>query len=119
MSIFWELYQQQQIFAAKMEAADARFTARNARLRISKLEELCYKSLLVSAALWSLLRDKCGLSEDELLERVNQIDVTDGKLDGRVRHPPAECLKCKRITPRRLYECIYCGEKLPGNPFAG
>ena len=102
-----------------MEAAEAKFTAREAKLQITRLFSQYGKTLLICEALWSILREKHGVSEEELAERVNQIDMTDGYLDGKVRRPPIECPKCKRPTPQRLYHCIYCGEEVEGSMFAG
>lgn len=117
MSLFWEL-RSGSFRGVSMDATEAKYTAREARMRIVRLEQKYGKMLLICEALWSLLREKQGMSENDLVERVNQIDLTDGTLDGRVRRPPMECPKCKRTTPRRLYECIYCGEEIQGNMFA-
>lgn len=65
--------------------------------------------VLVCMAMWSLLKEKTGVTEEELLKRVQEIDLSDGRLDGKVRHSPATCKSCARpMSPRHL-KCIYCG----------
>lgn len=64
---------------------------------------------LVCRAMWELLRDSGGFSEEALLEKVREVDLRDGALDGRVRTPPQRCSKCGRTVSRRHRRCIYCG----------
>lgn len=118
MNLFWELRQQLQINQAQHVAADARSSAERARHEIARLRQQCEASLLICETLWTLLRDKLDLTDDEFLERLTQIDMTDGKLDRQVRHPPADCPACQRTNPRRLARCMYCGEELQRDPFA-
>jgi len=48
-----------------------------------------------------------------------QIDLRDGRLDGRVATtPPEPCPKCLRIVAKGSVRCMYCGEPLAMNPFA-
>ena len=119
MSIFWGLHHSHRCATATLDATEAKFTARDAQMKIRFLEQQCDKTLLVCEALWTLLREKHALTEEELIERVNQIDLTDGKLDGRVRRPPVQCPKCGRTTPKRFFQCIYCGAEIQGDVFAG
>jgi len=70
-----------------------------------KIERLA----LICRALWELLCESSGFSEDMLLERVKEIDLRDGTLDGRLRTPPKKCSQCGRTVSKRHRRCIYCG----------
>jgi len=86
--------------------------------RAQSLEARLDRAMLTMEALWSLLRDRVGITEDELRDRIMDIDLTDGALDGKVRRPPRECPACKRKVPHRLNQCMYCGAEAPRDPFA-
>ncbi len=114
MSLFYDLSYRNQLSATDLKA---RLTAEEAQREVVRLQARCDKALLVCEALWTMLRDKLGLTEQELLERVKQIDLTDGALDGRVRKPPVACTQCGRETPTRIAHCIYCGAAVKSDPF--
>lgn len=78
MEIFWELHQNYRIAQAKDQT-------RRVRREVDNVEDKLDKTLLVCQALWTLLREKLGVTEDELLERVTQLDLADGELDGKAR----------------------------------
>ena len=119
MNSFWDLHRTGSTadFAA-INAQDARRTAQDAQSRAIQLEARCDRALLVCEALWTILRDKLGVTEEELVDRVNQVDLSDGKLDGKVRHPASDCPKCRRKVARRSPRCVYCGYALEHDPFS-
>jgi len=84
---------------------------RDLEFRLGKLE-------IVAEALWELLREKTDLSEVDLLERVAEIDLRDGRYDGkRKKSPSVECPKCGRMNSKQHGSCLYCGETILLNPF--
>ena len=50
-----------------------------------------------------------ALSEEVLLERIRQIDLMDGQLDGKVSTKVKRCTRCNRVMSRRHGRCLYCG----------
>ena len=72
---------------------------------------------LVTEALWTLLRERAGLTDQQLVERIQEVDLSDGQLDGKVRRPPVDCPACSRKVSRRNRRCLYCGAELPSLPF--
>ncbi len=118
MSAFWALHHSGIASYAQASATDASNRAREARTKVDELETKCDKALLVCEAMWTLLRDKLGVTEQELVDRVNEIDLSDGKLDGKVRRPAVECTKCHRKVARRFQRCVYCGCAVEHDPFS-
>lgn len=118
MELFWELHQQDLIARAGGDAATARSKANEAVIRLGQVERRADKALLLCEALWTLLREQLNLTDEQLVERIRKLDMTDGKLDGKVRREPRQCPACGRVTPQRMRACLYCGEAAPETPFA-
>jgi hypothetical protein len=105
-------------FVAAQEAADARRSARTARRSVQELERRLERTLLACEAMWSILRDKLGVTDEDLLNRINEIDLSDGQLDGKVRKPAVACPTCRRTIARHQSRCMYCGQQIMHDPFA-
>lgn len=73
--------------------------------------------MLLNAALWELLRDTSSLNDEQLREKVEEIDLRDGMQDGKMRLSVQVCSGCKRKINGQRDRCIYCGEKASGSPF--
>ena len=76
---------------------------------VRRLEDRLDRLVLVNMAMWSLLQEKTGLTEQDLMDRVQQVDLADGQLDGKARKPPARCPDCERMMSPRHKRCLYCG----------
>lgn len=117
MSLFWGSFHGAGVRAVHSDAQAARRSATDARIKTDELEARCERALLVCEALWTIMRDKLGVSEEELVNRVNEIDLSDGKLDGKVRRAAVQCNKCGKNVARRFQKCIYCGTPIETDPF--
>ena len=74
--------------------------------------------LMITEALWAILKEKHGYTDSELMRRVALIDLRDGKLDGKVsKVEPAPCPRCGKVLNKRHPRCIYCGEAIVQDPF--
>ena len=88
------------------------------RANVSEVTARLDRTLLAVEALWSLMREKLTLTDLELVERINALDISDGKLDGRVRKTPVTCPGCGRTMSRKFPKCMYCGQAVVHDPFA-
>ena len=103
---------------AQQAAGVARSAARRAETRTKDLEDRLDRAMLACEAMWSLLRDKLGLTDEMLRDRITEVDLSDGKLDGKVARKVGPCPNCKRPNSDRFIHCMYCGLQLPKAPFA-
>ena len=119
MSLFAHMYLRGAASGAASEAANAAAsTAGSASRKADELEARCDQLVMVCEAMWTILRDKLGVTDEELVTRVNDIDLSDGKLDGKVRKTAVSCPKCGRTIAQRFQKCIYCGQPVVHDPFA-
>lgn len=74
--------------------------------------------LMITEALWGILKEEHGYEDSELVDRVIEIDKRDGRVDGRVAAgPPPACPKCGRTLERKRPFCLYCGQLIARDPF--
>jgi hypothetical protein len=120
--MFWELYQQGRIREASANADAARSAARtnetdvrDLRSTVQRLERQVERLTLASLALAEILRDRLGVKQEEIEAQVRDIDVRDGKLDGRLNQPVQvkRCEACTRVNGPQRLTCLYCGKGLP------
>lgn len=103
---------------AEAAASATRTTSEATRREVRCLETELDRLELILAAQWSLLRETPGLTDVDLKKRIREIDLSDGKLDGRVAcRPLTDCPACNRGSSARNVACVYCGEELSPSPF--
>ena len=104
--------------ASRLDAADAKIVAERAKTAADEMKFEIERLLMITEALWDILKEKHGYSDEELLRRVSNIDLRDGKLDGRVAPSPRPpCPKCGRALSKTRVKCIYCGTPMERSPF--
>ena len=116
MSFFWGAHVGTS-FVAESTAAEAKGDARDAKRNTAEVDAKLERALLACEAMWTLLRDKLGMTDVDLLKRINEIDLSDGKLDGKVRRSAVSCPSCNRTIARRFPKCMYCGQAIMHDPF--
>jgi hypothetical protein len=94
---------------AQSTASEAGSTARDAQSRANDAERRIDQLTLICCAMWDLLREKTGLTEQDLIERVALWDAKDGTADGKLSRGPTKCAKCNRTVLPRHQKCMYCG----------
>ena len=73
------------------------------------LDERVDKLVLACMAMWELLKDRTELTEEDLMAKVQEVDLRDGQADGKVSKTVAKCPKCGRTMSPRHKKCLYCG----------
>ena len=100
--MLWELYQQSRIRSANLNAESASRQTGDVRNALRELESRTDRQALTTMAIWALLSEKLGITEQEL-------DLSDGRLDGKVHVDTSTCTSCNRKLSKRHQRCMYCG----------
>lgn len=108
--MLWEMYQNRSIHNARVKANSAESKAESSAHAVQRLEGKLDALALTCQALWEILRDRTNLTEEELIDKMTEIDIRDGKQDGRMGNGTTPCPRCNRILNRRRDQCMYCGE---------
>jgi len=99
-------------------ARQAQSDARDAKTELEFVKHDIERLLMITEALWMLLKKEHGYEDSELTKMISQIDLRDGKLDGRVaRTAPQRCPYCARPVSQRRSFCIFCGKAIPAEIF--
>lgn len=96
----------------------ARNDGQAAKTKLEIMQVDIERLLMISEALWDMLREQHGYSEDDLINRIAEIDMRDGQLDGRVAPAaPLQCPNCHKTLMKKRPVCLYCGTPVALNPF--
>jgi len=103
---------------ALQSAREAASEAQRASTKVDQIQFDIERLLMITEALWTILKEQHGYDDAELQLRVAQIDMRDGKLDGKVARTPAvKCTNCGKPLLKRRPRCIYCGIPAPPRLF--
>jgi len=111
--MLWDLMQQRQIAQAKQSAAQAASAAGKTQVEIAEMERLIETLALTCQAMWELLREQGKLTDEMLVKRMQEVDLRDGRRDGRIGASATTCSGCSRPNNPRHGHCVYCGAPLP------
>ena len=96
--------------SAVRDAAESRVAADNAEVVVTELRWQVNKLTLINMAMFELLQQRFGVTEEELVAKMTEIDMRDGHVDG---HAPASgpvaCEACGKTYSKRHNHCLYCG----------
>jgi hypothetical protein len=123
IDVFWNLYQQTQIAQLKAVArartsaeAESSIASREASRQLQELDERLDRAVMVVHAMWTLVAERTGLTNEDLARRVTEIDGRDGSVDGRITVQPVKC-SCGATVCTKFRRCLFCGKDYaPGNP---
>jgi hypothetical protein len=109
----WDLFEQAEIDSAAwsndIARRDASHPADRLHGEVLRLEAKIDGLALVCQALWELLRQETGLKDADIAKKMAEVDLRDGKRDGRIMGKAVNCAKCARPTPARQRTCVFCG----------
>ena len=116
----FDRYLLDQIQRTESRATQAETAATRSLGDIDVLKLYVERLSMITEALWNILKEKHGYSDDELMERITEIDLRDGRLDGRAAsNETLTCPQCKRMhVAKHRPLCLYCGATISNEPFS-
>ena len=106
MGIFLNNSLSERMYQASIQAEQSAMTAQEARSRVLDLEAKVNKLTLVNHALFELFAERSGITEAQLVDKVNEIDLRDVQPG---HEAPIVCEQCGRSYSKRHNHCFYCG----------
>jgi hypothetical protein len=96
----------------KADATSALTEAKRHERLIDELGFRLARTTLACQALWELVRERAGITEEELLMKMDEIDLRDGVKDGKMTATTIVCRCCARKVNTKSSRCMYCGAEL-------
>ena len=91
---------------------------RQMEAQIKELSAAIDKLILITRAMWEITAKEKGLTDEDLINKVNEIDLRDGKLDGKMQTAIRQCPSCGRNLFIGHRKRLYCGAEDTGRgPF--
>lgn len=83
-----------------------------------RMRDAIERQALVIQTLLTFCERKGLFSEQEFRELMNEIDLQDGFLDGKLKpqQGPQTCAECGKISGRHAVNCMYCGAQFDARP---
>jgi len=115
MSIIWDIVQQFQITKNRESIEIAGNKVDSLRARKDNNKQEVEELTLACQAMWELLRDHLGFTDEHLKAKILEIDARDGVVDGKVGAEIIDCPHCGQKASTMKPNCIYCGGILPSS----
>ena len=83
--------------------------AEGGRVDVEELRTRVARLAMICEALWEILKEKNALPADLINLKVAELDVSDGRLNGRKANAIVPCKQCNRVLQPGRQACFYCG----------
>ena len=114
MSFLWDVYQQTQIrgLHSRLDRLQDAGAQEQAALNAAiEMDDKLNRLALICRAMFELLQQSTGLTEEQLKVKIQEIDERDGQADGRMTPQGKRCPKCDAMMSARFGRCLFCGHK--------
>ena len=106
----YDFFQNFRISEVSRDAGQAKSHARANEVSLRGLQDQIDHLSMVCLAMSELL-EEIGFNKEMLLAKIQEIDLRDGKLDGKYT-PSIDCSGCGRTLAPRHVTCLYCGTRV-------
>lgn len=104
---------QEKIDRESLAASRTKVDTTDVKALRDQVERLC----MLNQAMWELVSEKLGLTDADLEKKAVEVDLRDGKLDGKMTAHPVRCPQCGRVSNSRHKKCMYCNMEFEGSAF--
>jgi hypothetical protein len=81
--------------------------------KVEGMERQLERLTVTCSSMWSLLQKKSNLSENDLLEKIQELDIQEGRSNEKVNRGVVICENCSRQISSKYPQCLYCGHPAP------
>ncbi len=93
----------------KDQVKDAQGLAQQTSVETQRLRDEVHHLSIIAQAMWELLREKNGTTDDELKKKITEVEFEKAKA---YTASTLKCQKCARIVSIKSKTCLFCGEKI-------
>ena len=116
LHFLWEMFQTKYIYDTKTElrtrSREVESKTIDLKGEIRALNEKVDMMALISQSLWAYIQEHHELTDEDLMNKIKEVDLFDGVQDGKVAHRKThKCKKCHHIVNKRHNKCYYCGSE--------
>jgi|TARA_R100001591_G_scaffold78501_1_gene85805 predicted Zn-ribbon and HTH transcriptional regulator len=110
MQLLTNLFQDLRITTNSVKSNQTSVRAIQNESHIDTLSEKIDQLYIMNLAALELLTE-LGITQSQIMKKIEEIDLRDGKLDGKLSQP-TECSDCGHRISKRRTNCFYCGSKI-------
>ena len=110
--IIWEIYQQGKVAGAVADAKHAVSKAYESNTNSDGLAKKLERLALLNQAVWSLVKQRTSLTDQDLLVEIKRLDLLDGQMDGKLTETKT-CVKCHTTLMASAQSCYRCRTQSP------
>ena len=113
-----DIFQEIRLNDLRTQQRDTKSSMNSAAGEVEELRRHVRKLALVNQALYELVKDRNGITDEDLRRKIEMIDKRDGVADGKVQATPLKCPKCGGTVSAGGLSCKTCGAMAaPKYPF--
>ena len=114
----WDIFQEMRLNDHRAMIADNHASLKEASGDLGDLTLLVRKMALVNQALFELLKERTGISDEDLRRKIREVDLRDGSEDGKLNARSLRCPKCGGTVTAGSLSCKTCGATIaPKYPY--
>lgn len=105
----WDIWQEMRLNENRRRQDSVERDVRRSDGNLEDLQRQVDKIALVSQALYELLKDRTGITDEDLRRKIRAVDMRDGSEDGSIKASPLRCPKCGGAVTVGAFSCQVCG----------
>lgn len=103
--------------SSSVSSVRAQNKVRSDENKVKHLEATVAKVLMINEALWEIIRDKFDMTDEDLHDKIHEVDMRDGQADGKNQRKASKCPECDHMVSSRHPACLYCGHVMDSSIF--
>lgn len=111
----WDISQEAQINDVRRETSRAQNSANEAKSELAAMQRQLDHLTLLCQSMWEVLREETGITEEQFRAKINEIDIRDGKADGKINPQVFPCPSCGANCNSARQRCTMCGADISGH----